>query len=294
MPIESPPQPERWTIGRLLVWTTEFLKGKGAESARLDAEVLLAHVLKYPRVQLYVSFDAVISDAARAAFRELVKKRAAGAPVAYLVGRKEFYSLALKVTPAVLIPRPDTETLVAEFLTRFQNQEAPRVLEIGTGSGAIALACASQHPTARIIATDLSAHALEIARENAQQHALADRVEFRKGDLFAPVANEAPFDAILSNPPYIPSGDIASLEPGVRDHEPHLALDGGSDGLEIVRRLTAGATDHLRPDGTLMLEIGTAQEPGVRALIERTGAFQLHPTIRDAANHPRVIRAHKK
>lgn len=285
--------PDRWTIGQLLTWTTNYLKSKGCESPRLDAEVLLASVLKYPRVQLYVCFDAIISDQARAAFRDLVKQRAAGAPVAYLVGRKEFYSLPLRVSPAVLIPRPDTETLVVEFLNLYKSKAKVRGLDIGTGSGAIALACVSQHPGAHFIATDISAEALAIARENAAQLNLAQRVDFRQGASLDPVLDEPPFDVIISNPPYIPTADIPALEPGVRDYEPRLALDGGPDGLDIVRAIIAKAEQHLTPRGSLLLEIGTAQEEPIRSLIQQHTSLVLAPTVRDAANHPRVIRAHK-
>ena len=292
-PVETDATPagdeDRWTVVRLLTWTTDFLKTKNAESPRLDAEVLLAHVLGWTRVQLYTRYDQEPDPTRRAEFRELVRRRAAGAPVAYLVGRKEFYALSFRVSPAVLIPRPDTETLVAEFLTRFKDQEAPKVLDIGTGSGAIALAIASRHKTARIIATDISPEALEVATENSRSLNLAERVEFRAGSVYEPVQSEPPFDAILSNPPYIPDQDIAGLEPGVRDFEPHLALSGGESGLEIVRAVVAGAASRLVPGGALILEIGSPQELSVRALFDDQTSLNLQPTVRDAANHPRVI-----
>ncbi len=291
MSIDAATEPERWTIGRMLAWTTQFLKEKGAESPRLDAEVLLAHVLKYPRYQLYVSFDAVISDAARAGYRDLVKRRAAGAPVAYLVGRKEFYSLSFAVSPAVLIPRPDTETLVAEFLTLFRDRQVVRALDLGTGSGAIALACVKQHKTAQFVATDVSDQALSVATANAQALGLDGRVRFVHGDLYEPVMNEPAFDSIVSNPPYIPTDDIANLEPGVRDFEPHTALDGGADGLELVRKLIQGAPARLVPGGVLLLEIGAEQEAPVGALITATGCFERVRSVRDAGNHPRVMHA---
>lgn len=285
---------DSWTIGRLLNWTAEFLGRKGAESPRLDAEVLLAHVLKRDRVRLYVEFTQEVSERDRAAYRELVRQRAAGAPVAYLVGRKEFFSLTLKVSPDVLIPRPDTETLVVEFLTQFKGRNAPRVVDVGTGSGAIALACLSRHPTARFLAVDRGPGALAVAKANAEALKQTSRVEFFEGDLLEPVAARGPFDAILSNPPYIPSGAIAQLEPGVRDHEPHLALDGGEDGLEIVRRLIDQAVPLLATEGQLMLEIGSSQESPVRALLASHASLEVAPTVRDAANHPRVVRATKR
>lgn len=296
-PAETPeavadaPAADRWTIRRLLTWTTEFLTKKGAESPRLDAEVLLAHVLQWPRVQLYTRYEDDPGEAPRAAFRDLVRRRAEGTPVAYLVGRKEFFSLPLTVSPAVLIPRPDTETVVVEFLALMKDHESPRAVDVGTGSGCIALACLSRHPSARFVAIDLSPDALAVARGNAERLDLASRVDVREGDLLEPVRSDGPFDAILSNPPYIPTDDIPGLEPGVRDHEPHTALDGGPDGLRIVARLISAAPALLRPGGHLILEIGSAQEAPVRALIEAEPTLELAPTIRDAANHPRVVRA---
>lgn len=285
---------EVWTIGRLLTWTTDFLKKKGAESPRLDAEVLLAEALQCERVKLYTGFESIVDEPVRAAYRELVRRRAEGTPVAYLVGRKEFFSMTLKVSPAVLIPRPDTETVVVEFLARFKGRGEVRAVDVGTGSGCIALACAQQQPEARFLAIDKSAEALEIARANAAKHLLDDRIAFHQGDLLAPVAALGPFDAILSNPPYIPTGDIAGLEPGVRDFEPHLALDGGPDGLRVVAELIRQAVPLLKPDGHLILEIGSAQETPVRDLVAAHTELELAPTLRDAANHPRVVRATRR
>lgn len=285
---------ESWTIGRLLTWTTDFLQKKGSESPRLDAEVLLAFVLRHDRVWLYTHYEEEVGDADRAAFRELVRRRSECTPVAYLVGKKEFFSLPLKVTPEVLIPRPDTETVVVEFLAQFKGWPEVTALDVGTGSGAIALACASQHKTARFYAIDISPTALVVARANAEALKLADRVEFREGDLLAPVADAGPFDAILSNPPYIPTDVIPTLEPGVRNHEPHAALDGGPDGLGVVSRLIEEAVPLLKPGGHLILEIGTEQEGPVRERIAAHPKLELAPTVRDAANHPRVIRATRK
>ncbi len=290
-----PPDPEEpWTVGRLLVATRDFLKKKGSESARLDAEVLLASALACRRVELYTRYDAEVSDGQRSSFRELVKRRAEGAPVAYLVGKKEFYSMALTVSPAVLIPRPDSEFVVVEALGRLKGKEGPRVVDVGTGSGCLALAIAHQHKSARVIAIDISPEALAVASGNAKGLGLADRVSFREGDLLGPVAGEGPFDAIVSNPPYIATADIDGLEPGVARYEPRLALDGGADGLRVVDRLIAEALPLLKVGGALILEIGSDQEAPVRALVEGQPGFELAPTVRDAANHPRVIRASRK
>lgn len=293
-PPPPPADPDAWTVKRLLAWTVEYLNRKGSGSSRLDAEVLLGQVLNWPRVRLYTHFADVVGEKERASFRELVKRRAEGAPVAYLVGRKEFFSLAFQVSPAVLIPRPDTETVVVEFLARFKGRENVVALDVGTGSGAIALACLHRHPSTRFVATDLSPDALSVAKANAEKLHLASRAEFRQGDLFAPVEGDPPFDAIVSNPPYIPTDEIATLEPGVRDFEPRQALDGGLDGLDVAARLIAGAPGRLNPGGHLILEIGSAQEMPVRRLIEEQADLELFPTVKDAANHPRVVRAVRK
>ena len=293
-PVHSGPpqaQGDRWTIGRLLTWTTDYLKKRGSESPRLDTEVLLAHVLGWPRVQLYTHYDDEIGDPPRAAFRDFVRRRAEGAPVAYLVGRKEFYSLPLAVSPAVLIPRPDSEFVVVEFLALTKGLEQVRAVDVGTGSGCLALACAQQHKGARFEAIDLSREALAVAEANAKTHQLGDRVHFRQGNLLEPVAGEEPFDAIVSNPPYIPTDVIPTLEVGVKLYEPHGALDGGDNGLRVVAPLIEQAVPLLKPGGHLILEIGSDQEEPVRSLIAAQPLLKLAPTVRDHANHPRVVRA---
>jgi release factor glutamine methyltransferase len=282
---------EPWTVGRILTWTTDYLRRRGSESPRLDTEVMLANVLACDRVRLYTHFDEVVAEECRGRFRELVRRRALGAPVAYLVGRKEFYSLSFSVSSAVLIPRPDSEFVVVEFLEVARNFESPRVVDVGTGSGCLAIACAHHQPTARFIATDISEQALEVARRNAGELGVADRIEFRSGDQLEPVAHEGPFDAIISNPPYIPTEDLERLEPGVRDYEPLIALDGGKGGLAAVGGLIDGSIHLLRPGGHLILEIGDAQEQPVRSMIEAHAEYRLAPTIYDHSKHPRVVRA---
>jgi release factor glutamine methyltransferase len=277
-----------------LTWTTDYLKRRGSESPRLDAEVMLAHVLDWPRVQLYTHFEEEVSETARGRFRELVRRRVDGTPVAYLVGRKEFYSLAFQVSSAVLIPRPESEFVVVEFLALIKDRESIRAVDVGTGSGCLAVASASKHPGVRFVAIDISAEAVEVAQLNAARHKVADRVDFRLGNVLDSVAGEEPFDAIISNPPYIASDEIARLERGVRDYEPRTALDGGPDGLRIVSRLIAEAVPLLKPGGHLILEIGTDQEKAVRALIEAQPELQLAPTIHDHAKYPRVIRASRR
>ena len=283
---------ETWTVGRLLTWTQGYLRDRGSESPRLDAEVLLSKALDYARVQLYTHWDEEVGSKARKDFRELVRKRAEGSPVAYLVGRKEFFSLPLEVNPSVLIPRPDSEFVVVECLDALKGTTDPIVVDVGTGSGNLALAIASQRKDARVIALDVSPDALAVARSNAERLGLSDRVTIREGDLLEPVKFDGPFDAIVSNPPYIPTDVIPSLEAGVRDFEPHRALDGGPDGLRVVTRLVDEAAPLLKPGGHLVLEIGSDQEVPVRDLVARP-ELALAPTVRDASGHPRVILARR-
>jgi release factor glutamine methyltransferase len=291
MPHETPEIAEHWNVARLLGWTTDFLKRKGSESPRLDAEVLLAFVLGWERVKLYTGYGEEPDEAGRTRFRDLVKRRSEGAPVAYLVGRKEFFSLSLAVTPDVLIPRPDSEFVVVEFLTAFKGIASPRIVDVGTGSGCIALACAQNHKTATVIAVDLSEAALKVASKNAGSLGLTSRVTFRHGSLLEPVALKGPFDAILSNPPYIKSDVVPTLERGVSEYEPHLALDGGPDGLRVVAPLIEQAVPLLKPGGLLLLEIGSDQEDDVRALLAAQPGLTLAATVRDHAHHPRVLKA---
>jgi release factor glutamine methyltransferase len=293
-PDPAPTSEESWTVGRLLRWTTDYLKTRGSPSSRLDAEVMLAHVLKWQRVELYTHFEEIVAEHSRSRFRELVIRRAKGAPVAYLVGHKEFFSLSFTVSPAVLIPRPESEFVVTEYLALTRHLEAPVCIDVGTGSGCLAIASAHRQSTARFVAIDKSEPALAIARGNAANLGVADRIDFRLGDQLEPVRDDSPFDAIVSNPPYIPTDVIDRLEPGVRDFEPRMALDGGTDGLAMVARLIQDSVDLLKPGGHLILEIGSDQEMPVRALIERQSVFRLAPTVHDHANHPRVITATKK
>ena len=280
-----------WTIKRLLDWTQNYLGQKGSESARLDTEVLLAHALDCRRIDLYTRFEEVVPEDVRGKFRELIQERVKGCPVAYLVGRKEFFSLVFEVNRDVLIPRPDTECVVDECLRLAKTMPVPTILDIGTGSGALPIALAKQHPGAVLTATDFSTRALEVAKRNAAKLGVGERVRFLQGDLFAPIAAGEKFDFILSNPPYIPTADIADLAPGVRDYEPRLALDGGPDGFAVFDRLIADARAFLKPEGYLILEIGSPQEEPARRKIESHGGYELGKTLFDSAGHPRVLRA---
>jgi release factor glutamine methyltransferase len=289
-----PQPPTVWTIKALLAWTTDFLAKKGIENPRADAQILLGHVLGYDKTYLTVNFAEEPAEADRARFRELIQRRVAGWPVAYLVGTRDFYLLPFEVTPAVLIPRPDTETLVAEALAFLKPLKEPVVLDIGTGSGCIAISIGHQKKDARVAATDVSPDALAVARRNAERHGVADRMTFLLGDLFAPLPLGSTFDLIVSNPPYIAAGEFADLAPDVRDHEPRAALDGGPDGLAFYRRIAAGVGPFLKPGGKLLLEVGHTQDEPVRRLLAERAELEVGPTAKDLGKIPRVVTAKKK
>jgi release factor glutamine methyltransferase len=277
-----------WTVRRVLDWTIGYLKEHGSESARLDAEVLLAHARNCKRIQLYTDYDAVLPDDVRARMRELVKRRAAAEPVAYLVGHREFFSLDFEVTRDVLIPRPDTETLVVEALELLKPVAEPRVLEIGTGSGCIAVSLAVNRPEAQVIATDASPDALTAASRNVERHGVVEQIEFRKGDLFAPLKEGEQFNLIVSNPPYVPTAEIDRLAADVREHEPRSALDGGTDGLDVIRRIVAGAAPYLAPGGWVVLECSPEQVTAVRELFGDAGFGEVH-VRQDLAGRGRAV-----
>jgi len=280
---------QSWTIGRLLDWTTKFLGQKGSESPRLDTEVLLAHALGCKRIDLYTRHTEEAPEKARQKFRELVRQRVEGCPVAYLVGRKEFFSLEFEVNRAVLIPRPDTECVVDECLRLAKGVAEPRILDIGTGSGCLAVAVARHHKTAKVTAVDISPEALAVASSNAGRNRIGERIRFLQGDLYGPLPSGERFDFILSNPPYIPRDDLDKLPAGVRDYEPRLALDGGPDGFAVFDRLVAEAPAWLNPGGYLLIEIGSPQEAPARERIGRNSGYELAKTVLDGSGHPRVL-----
>jgi release factor glutamine methyltransferase len=283
-----------WTVKRLLEWTTQFLTAKGIEKAWLDADLLLAHALGWKRTELRTRYDEEAPSEARQRYRELVKQRSEGCPVAYLIGRKEFFLLDFEVSPAVLIPRPDSEWIVTEFLRLARQVQEPRVLDIGTGSGCLAIAAARQHRTARVTAIDISPEALAVAARNARKQEVADRVTFLEGDLFGPLIEGQRFHFILCNPPYITHEELATLAPDVRNFEPHLALDGGADGLAVFSRLVEQAHSFLEPGGHLLVEIGCAQEKVGREKLAALSEYELGLTIHDIAGHPRVLCARRR
>lgn len=286
---ENSPEVESWTIGRLIAWTTDFLRRNGSESPRLEAEILLAHALGWPRVKLYMNINEEVGTSGRTEFRNLVRKRSEGVPVAYLVGHKEFYSLDFEVNPAVLIPRSDTETLVMTFLELAKPLADPLCIDVGTGSGCVPVACAKHHETARFVAIDISEPAAEVARRNVAKHGLTERIEVRVGSLLDPLKPEESPDFILSNPPYIPSSEIPKLERNVRDYEPHTALDGGPDGLEIVRQLVDQAAAKLKSGGRILIEIGFDQGVTVRSLYSDDPNWTSVDLRKDLAGIPRVV-----
>ena len=277
-----------WTILELLRWTTQYFEGKGIASARLDAECLLADALGCERLRLYIDYEKPLVAEERQRFREQVRRRAQERiPVAYLLGSKEFWSLPLEVSPDVLVPRPETETLVSaavEFLSDASREY--RVLDVGTGSGCVALAIASACPNVQLTATDISPAALEVAERNAEVLGLSERVHFVAGDLFDPLAGER-FDVIVSNPPYIALPEAPTLPPEL-DHEPDLALFGGDDGLRVIYRLITGAGAHLEPEGALGIEIDPRQVEPVTAYLQQVG-FQSVTGHRDLARDLRVV-----
>ena len=275
-----------WTIGSILKWSEQYFGSHGAETPRLDAEVLLSYLLGQKRIFLYVHFDQPLTAEELARYREMVKRRAAGEPVAYICGEKEFMGLTFKVTPAVLVPQPDTETLVEEAIERLKGKEGARIADACTGSGAIALALAHYLPESSIAATEISTEALSIAKENAESLGLSERVEFRGGDLLAPLSGET-FDAIVSNPPYIPREEIAGLPREVRA-EPIIALDGGADGLDFYRRLVHESAALLKDSGFLAVECGDTQA-GAIAEMAVTGGFGRTEIVHDLADKDRVV-----
>ena len=279
-----------WTVRRILEWTTAHLKQHGSETPRLEAEILLAHARGCPRIRLYTEYDVVLTEDVRARMRELVKRRAAHEPVAYLVGQREFFSLNFEVNSSVLIPRPDTETLALSALEWLKERPNSRVLDCGTGSGCVAVTLAVRNPTVKVTAVDISPDALAVAKRNAARHQVSERIEFVQADLFPAQITEK-FNLIVSNPPYIGTAEIETLAPEVRDHEPRLALDGGTDGLGVMRRLVDLAPSHLEPHGRILLEISPEQADAVEALLTSDSRWQNVRRIPDLTRRVRVVEA---
>ncbi|MGD8606975.1 MAG: peptide chain release factor N(5)-glutamine methyltransferase [Myxococcales bacterium] len=275
-----------WTIRELLQWATEDFSSRGVESPRLDAELLVAHALRLDRVGLYLDLNRPLLEEERAAIRPLVARRRGREPVAYILGHKDFYGRRFSVTPQVLIPRPDTETLVEHALDCIPIDAPCNVLDVGTGSGAIAITIAAERPLARVHATDKSASALAVAAGNAEAHGVATRVRFEHTDL---VAAGARYDVIVSNPPYVSSGELATLQAEVRSYEPTMALDGGQDGLDVVRALLRAAESVTQAGAQLLVEVGLGQAAEVMRLAASKAAWREVTVYRDLNRVDRVV-----
>jgi release factor glutamine methyltransferase len=289
---------EPWTIGRLLTWTIEYLRQHGSENPRLDAEVLLAEARGCRRIDLYTAYGELADQATRAAFREMVRRRAKGIPVAYLVGHREFYSLDFEVTPDVLIPRPETELLVVALLDHVKQRPPDdgviQIADIGTGSGILAVCAARYVSNSRVTAIDISPAALAVARRNAERHGVTERIAFVEGDLLSAEPAEPRFDYILSNPPYVSAAEMAHLAADVRDHEPDVALRAGERGTDVIAPLIEQAAVRLQPAGVLVIEVSPMIAAEVEQLIRNTSNMEPGTTIRDLAGHQRVVQATRR
>jgi release factor glutamine methyltransferase len=288
-----------WTVRRILEWTSGFFARKNVDPARLSAELILAHVLNVPRIKLYTDYERPLSEKELAACRELVRRAGEQEPIAYLTGKAHFFNLEFDVTRDVLIPRPDTETLVENVLQFVRHQggfEAPRVLDLCTGSGCIAAAIAHNLKTAVVTATDLSSAAVAIARRNIERLGLSGRVLVEEGDLFEPLARMVdvqPFNLIVSNPPYIPTAQIESLDRSVREYEPIEALDGGLDGLVIHRKILSEAPHRLAPGGRIYLEIAFDQADLAQQVASEYPPFDEIQILKDFGGRDRVLTARR-
>jgi len=288
---------EDWTIQKLLNWTTKYFTDKGIESPRLSAEMLLASVLSMQRIELYTNFDRTVAKEDLNTLRSLVKRAAQNEPVAYLLGKTEFYSLEIKVTPDCLIPRPETELLVERAIEFLRSRTGPQLIcDLCTGSGCIAIAIAKNVPNTNIIATDICDAALKVATENIKNHQMQNRIKLLCGDLFDPIIPQldtAEFDLIVCNPPYVSAAEFDSLAANVKDYEPKSALYAGSDGLDIYRRIAERIDKFLKPDAALILEIGYAQGNAVSELLEKTNCFTQIKIEKDYHNNDRIVTAKK-
>lgn len=277
-----------WKLLEILEETSRFFVARKLEDARLQAELLLAAVLGVKRLDLYLQFDRPLHPGEVDLYRDYVRQRVKRVPLQYIVGQAAFRHLELKVTSDVLIPRPETEVLVDVALDKTSALAAPHCLDLCCGSGAIALSLAYERPEAVLVATDISAQALAVAKDNGVYCGLEGRVEWLCGDFFAPVENKT-FDLIVSNPPYVRHGEIDTLEPEVRDYEPHLALDGGVDGLDCYRRIAAEAAHFLAPGGYLLFEVGDDQAEAVCQLLRQTGLYKELEVVADLNDISRIV-----
>ena len=288
---------ETWTIQKLLNWVTQFLTDKGIDSPRLSAELLLSHVLGLKRIELYTQYNQAVGKQELDKLRELVKRAGQHEPIAYLVGKTEFYSMELNVTPDCMIPRPETELLVQRAIEFLRTRNGIQyVCDLCTGSGCIAVAIAKNFPNARILATDICDAALSVAATNVEKHQLQDKITLLSGDLFDPIIPQldvCKFDLIVCNPPYVSSGEYEKLDKNVKNYEPRLALFAGEDGMDIYRRIIDKVDSYLKPDAVLILEIGYAQRPAIKELLKQTGIFTEIKIEKDLHNNDRIVTARK-
>lgn len=281
---------EIWTIRSVLAWTAQFFEKKNIESSRLDAELLIAHTLKCDRLKLYLDLDRPLLQSELTEIKSLIKRRAAHEPIAYILGERAFWKETFKVSPAVLCPRPETEHLVELALKVLKDVENPKVIDVGTGSGCVILSIKGEREDAQCTAVDISPEALEIAQKNAKELELD--VEFLQSDCLSNA--EGPFDAIVSNPPYIASGEISGLMSDVVDYEPHLALDGGPDGLDIIRKLAKQASEKLVDGGWFLFEIGADQGESSQKVLTALGTFESVAILKDYAGLDRICYGQRK
>lgn len=282
-----------WTIKKLLLWTTHYFQEHHLDSPRLDAELLLAHVLHKQRIYLYTDFDLIVEPSELSLYREYIKKRVSGVSTAAIIGEKEFMGLTFKVNEDVLIPRPDTETWLEKIIQYHRNEQGLYVADLGTGSGAILLSFLYYCREDTGVGVDISEKALALAEENGKNLKMDDRVTWRRGDYLTALEEGELFDGILTNPPYIPTGDIRGLAEEVR-HEPMNALDGGADGLTFYRKLAEGAAEHLKDGGFLAAEFGIHQAADVVNLLKETGKFDSFEVITDYGGIERAVYCRKK
>ncbi len=289
-----------WTILKILEWTTSYFKSLSIESPRSSAEILLAHILEINRIDLYLQYDQPLNRNELKQFKVLIKRRAEREPVAYITGLKEFWSLEFAVTKDVLIPRPETECLVEASLLILSgasagNSKPMHILDLGTGSGAIVLALAKEQPMHFYFASDCSINTIKVAKNNAKKNNLDEKVSFFTGDWLSPLNDKKIcFDMIISNPPYIPTGDIAGLQPEICEYEPRAAIDGNKDGLSSLKHIICSAHNLLRQNGTLVLEIGHDQRDAVSRIIESCGQYENMSFSKDYSRYDRVVQMSKK
>jgi release factor glutamine methyltransferase len=290
---------QKWIIKDLLEVTAEYLKNKDIDSPRLCAEILLAYQLKTTRIKLYLNFDQPVSEKDLNEYRSLIQRRLKREPVQYITGVQEFWSKEFMVGPQVLIPRPETEVLVEQTLALLGSKKAdeatgvPSILDVGTGSGAVAVSLAGELPDADIWASDLSAEALEIAKANARKHGVEEKIHFIKSDIFSALDPSQRFNVIVSNPPYIPSKDLDGLQPEVSKYEPRTALDGGENGLFFINKLILAGKEFLKPRGWLLMEMGPFQIARTLEMVEKEGSYGEKMAVQDYSRCNRVVMARK-